>query len=176
MRQLSAAVIRVRLKIRYRTALEGAQDAVPVIRNAGGRRVRVMESWYRHREKRLAENAAWREANRERHREYARRWIREHREQANLTSRLKKQRRRAAGTLTKADWLLVLKIYGNRCLRCDRAEFITIEHIVPISVGGANDITNVQPLCNPCNGGKRKNVADYRPFPIEMLLAERITA
>lgn len=134
------------------------------------RKLRVMESWWRNREKRLAESKAWREANPERHRANLLRWNTENRERANLLSRLKKQRKRAAGTLTDADWALVLEVYGNACLACDKPE-VTIDHVIPVSKGGRNEIDNVQPLCGRCNTSKGTKTKDYRPVPIAELLA-----
>lgn len=137
------------------------------------RKVRVTESYYRNHEKRLAEKTAWREANAELHRQRASAWIRNNRDRANLTSRLKKQRRRAAGVLTPDDWNLVLEIYGAACLKCGKDE-VTIDHIIPVIDGGANLIGNVQPLCGKCNSSKGPTFADYRPFPIEHVIGGAI--
>lgn len=134
------------------------------------RRARVMESWWRHRDKRVAENAAWRAANRDRVRENIKRWRIENREHSNLTSRLKKQRRRAAGNLSRADWALVISVYGNACLSCGGSE-VTIDHVTPISRGGLNEIENVQPLCGPCNSSKGVKEIDFRPAPLAELLS-----
>lgn len=132
---------------------------------------RVKESYRRHREKRLAWHKAKRDANPEIHRENSRRWQRENRERANLLGRIKKQRRRAAGTLTVADWELVLDVYGRACLACGKPE-VTIDHVVPISRGGLNDVTNVQPLCGLCNTSKGTWTMDYRPVPWEDLAGQ----
>jgi 5-methylcytosine-specific restriction endonuclease McrA len=130
-----------------------------------------MESWWRNRDKRTAENKAWREANQDRVRASIRRWREENRERSNLLSRLKKQRKRAAGRLTAADWELVIATYGGACLSCAKPE-VTIDHIVPVSAGGRNEIDNVQPLCGFCNGSKGVKTIDFRPAPIAELLAE----
>lgn len=134
------------------------------------RRIRVMESWWRHREKRMAENEAWREANREKSLAAMRAWALANPDRVNLLSRLKKQRRRAAGVLTVADWELVLDTYGRECLACGKPE-VTIDHVIPVSKGGTNTIDNVQPLCGPCNNSKFTKTIDYRPFPFEVLVA-----
>jgi 5-methylcytosine-specific restriction endonuclease McrA len=137
------------------------------------RRVRIKESFDRHREERLAGQKAWRDANAERHRESARRWLRENPERANLTSRLKKQRRRAAGTLTVEDWELVLDVYGRNCLACGKPE-VTIDHVVPVSAGGLNVVSNVQPLCGRCNTSKGTKTIDYRPVPWEDIASQAV--
>lgn len=121
-----------------------------------------MESFRRHRAKREAENRAWRAANPERVRLNLKRWNEENRERANLLSRLKKQRRRAAGVLTRADWDQVLGTYGHSCLACGAPE-VTIDHVIPVSRGGRNEAANVQPLCSYCNTSKGTKTIDYRP-------------
>lgn len=124
----------------------------------------VKASYRRHHEQRLGWHRAHQEANREVYREYSRRWQQENRERSNLLSRIKKQRRRAAGTLTVEDWELVLDVYGRRCLACGKDE-VTIDHVVPVSCGGLNEISNVQPLCGYCNTSKGAKTVDYRPEP-----------
>lgn len=131
----------------------------------------VKASYRRHHEERLDYHRAYQEANREAYRENSRRWQQNNRERSNLLGRLKKQRRRNAGTLTVADWELVLDVYGRNCLKCGKAE-VTIDHVVPVSCDGPNEIGNVQPLCGFCNTSKGTKTADYRPFPWEDAAAE----
>jgi 5-methylcytosine-specific restriction endonuclease McrA len=129
-----------------------------------------INSYYRHHaERRAYDKARW-EADPDRYRAYSRKWQRENRERSNLLSRVKKQRRRRAGTLTVADWELVLEVYGPICLACGKSE-VTIDHVVPVSRGGANDISNVQPLCNWCNTSKATKTIDYRPEPWDVVMA-----
>ena len=128
------------------------------------RAVRVKESYARHRDKRIAALRAAYHANPEKYREDMRRWQQENREYSNLLSRIKKQRRRAAGTLTVEDWELVLDVYGQACLACGKDE-VTIDHVIPVSRGGPNEISNVQPLCGFCNTSKGTKTIDYRPEP-----------
>lgn len=42
----------------------------------------------------------------------------------------------------------------NKCLICGSIENIEIDHIIPLSKWGTNDINNLQPLCRSCNGKK----------------------
>jgi len=43
---------------------------------------------------------------------------------------------------------------------------LTIDHVVPLGLGGQDDIRNIQPLCGPCNAAKNDSpglrCADYR--------------
>lgn len=127
------------------------------------RRAAMRRDYQKHKERRQADNRAWAAQNVERIAEMNRAWLAANRERANLTSRLKKQRRRAAGTLTAADWQAVLDLYGSACLACGSDDPPTIDHVIPISQGGSNTVDNVQPLCNSCNGRKRAKTIDYRP-------------
>lgn len=81
----------------------------------------------------------------------------------------KRHRRRAAkkgngGSHTSLEWRLLVAHYGGKCLKCGRGDIlITVDHIRPISMGGANSIENIQPLCLSCNSGKGATHIDYRP-------------
>ena len=39
---------------------------------------------------------------------------------------------------------------------------LTVDHIVPVSLGGKNTIDNLQPLCLTCNSKKHNKIIDYR--------------
>ncbi len=86
--------------------------------------------------------------------------------------RLAKQRRRAlkranggTGTVTVADWQWVLDKYGTACLSCGHHcdGRPTVDHVVPLTLGGPHDKTNLQPLCLMCNSYKGSLIIDYRP-------------
>ena len=68
---------------------------------------------------------------------------------------------------TPEEWLALVEFYGGRCLRCGSREQITVDHVVPLSLGGSNAISNIQPLCEACNGLKGATVADYRGRVVE---------
>lgn len=48
------------------------------------------------------------------------------------------------------------------CLCCGSYFNLSIDHIVPISLGGANDLDNLQLLCKSCNSKKGTKIIDYR--------------
>jgi 5-methylcytosine-specific restriction endonuclease McrA len=127
------------------------------------RKQRVNESFERHKDKRVAEQRDYYQRNRQKLIAYSLQWTKDNPERAALTSRLKKQRRRAAGVLTAAEWEQIKTQYGQRCLACGSDGPLTIDHVVPVSKGGANTAANVQPLCGPCNSSKATKIVDYRP-------------
>jgi 5-methylcytosine-specific restriction endonuclease McrA len=63
---------------------------------------------------------------------------------------------------TKSEFKALCNQYGNVCLRCRKKRVLVADHIIPIALGGKNDITNIQPLCRKCNGIKNVDSTDYR--------------
>ena len=60
-------------------------------------------------------------------------------------------RNNKAGKIDWDAWLEKLEYLENRCQCCGTTEHITIDHIVPLSRGGTNAVSNLQPLCRSCN-------------------------
>jgi 5-methylcytosine-specific restriction endonuclease McrA len=52
------------------------------------------------------------------------------------------------------EWGALLSRTGNTCACCGVVGQMTIDHIVPVTAGGDNSISNLQPLCKPCNSAK----------------------
>ncbi len=72
----------------------------------------------------------------------------------------------AEGKITPEEWQSLKEFYDFTCLRCQKKEpeiKLTFDHVLPISSGGTNMISNAQPLCGPCNSWKRTKHIDYRP-------------
>ena len=62
----------------------------------------------------------------------------------------------------------LVEVYGPLCVvpGCIRLSN-TVDHVVPISKGGAHSFFNMQPMCKPCNSSKgNRNSIDYRPLRI----------
>jgi len=58
--------------------------------------------------------------------------------------------------------LFIFKRDNYKCLKCFRIEKLQLDHIIPISKGGENKISNLQTLCDSCNSSKSNNFKDYR--------------
>jgi len=75
------------------------------------------------------------------------------------------KRRGATGTHSLDEWKRLKERYGYICLCCKKREpevKLTKDHVIPLSKGGTNDISNIQPLCNSCNLRKFTKTEDYR--------------
>lgn len=72
-------------------------------------------------------------------------------------------RRASRGNFTVEEFEQLCQSYGNKCLACDdTAAALEADHIVPLTKGGSDDISNIQPLCGSCNRRKFVNTIDYR--------------
>lgn len=131
-----------------------------------------------HRQEHLAYNCRWRELHPEQAAEQSRRYYLKHTgavkvrvlryRAANPEKRtVLEQRRRArkrgnGGTFTEEEWQELCNALGNKCQCCGAEGKLTVDHIVPLSMGGSNSIDNLQPLCKSCNCRKHTRVVDYR--------------
>lgn len=66
------------------------------------------------------------------------------------------------GSFTLEEWHALCASHNHRCACCGQEKPLEIDHIVPLSGGGRNDISNIQPLCKPCNKHKFLRTIDYR--------------
>lgn len=48
---------------------------------------------------------------------------------------------------------------GGRCVVCDASFDLQYDHVIPLALGGANTVENLQVLCAPCNQEKGASVA-----------------
>jgi len=106
-------------------------------------------SYQVHAEKRRAENARWRKENPDRH--------------AFINAARRARAIAAPGTHTYQDWLDLVQKLGGKCAYCGlKPEHLTRDHIIPLKLGGGNDIANILPACRPCNA--RKGLAPLELF------------
>ena len=122
-----------------------------------------------------------RTANIEHYRAIGRASLARHREKRNAASRAYAKARpawraakvrarrarkyQAEGSHTEAEWEALKAQYDYTCLRCGKCEpeiTLTRDHVIPITKGGSDWITNIQPLCHSCNSAKNAQSIDYR--------------
>lgn len=121
------------------------------------------------REEQNRRNAARRRVryaqNKETFRESERRWRARHPETRSVRANRYWARKQAAeGDYTPEEWAALCEKYDNHCLACGVKTKVHADHIVPLSKGGSNWISNIQPLCKPCNTSKKDKEIDYRPL------------
>lgn len=119
------------------------------------------EYYQKNKERTLKLNKLWYEENKERKNETSKKWSTPERRSVIYH----KRRARLVGSGGKVkikDWEDMLKKYG-KCLCCGRTDIkLTMDHVVPISLGGKHVIENLQPLCKSCNCKKGAKTIDYR--------------
>lgn len=121
--------------------------------------------WKQHNPERQKElTYRWQQNNPERRRELERRWRQNNPEKCRIKDCL----RRAQKANTKSEpynFQSICNHYGNKCLACKRTDLLlTPDHIIPLSHGGNDVASNIQPLCGPCNSSKgNHHQTDYRP-------------
>lgn len=112
--------------------------------NRKKRRRYVTTNW----DKVYAHNLKYREANREK---------------INAINRRGKHRRQTnGGSYTEEQWQHLCGLFGNSCACCGKSKKLTVDHVIPVSMGGTSDILNLQPLCGSCNSKKHATAVDYR--------------
>lgn len=143
--KVKPSIITPEQKKRYREKYREIEKAYAKARYAANREALLeVAREYRRRDPDVWRR--WRAANPERWREVAR--------ESN-------QRRRAAQLsapgdgVTKEEWKDIVASYRSLCVYCNtHVKRPTMDHIVPLSQGGAHDVSNVVPACRGCNARK----------------------
>lgn len=76
-----------------------------------------------------------------------------------------RMKRTNGGLHTLKEWNNLIKEFKNTCPCCKKSEpeiKLTQDHIIPISKGGTDDISNIQPLCGKCNSKKGKKIITFK--------------
>ena len=112
-----------------------------------------------------AKNREWAEAHPEVVRETRRRWKRRNPQAVKEDSNKRRARKQNApgDGFTEQEFEELCEFYDHTCLRCEKNEVpLSRDHVIPLCKGGINDISNIQPLCMPCNSKKGLRSTDYR--------------
>ena len=107
----------------------------------------------------------YREENPEKIAETAKKWQEDHPERmASYRAKRRAIKASLPGHYTASEFTAICEKYNNRCLCCGKKSKLAADHVIPITwPGSTNYISNLQPLCGPCNSSKGNHRAtDYR--------------
>jgi len=138
-------------------------------------RIAKAVKWNRtHKVARAKIAAAWQKTHKEYVNEKHSEWTKRNPEKNRANEARRKARAlKVGGTYSSEEWFALKKNFNNMCLCCGLKEKqlkklgrkLVPDHVIPLSRGGSNDITNIQPLCHGlggCNNIKGTKDTDYR--------------
>ena len=94
--------------------------------------------------------------------DFLKKWKKRNRGKCNVYNQKYRIRKyEADGSFTPQEWETLKAQYNWTCPHCGKREpeiKLTIDHIIPLSRGGSNNIENIQPLCGICNSKKGNKI------------------
>ena len=122
----------------------------------------AMRRWRtRHPEKHSAESRAYYARHRARLDERNARYLKANPDVARAKWENYRARKSAAsGTFSAADWTSLAQAYRGRCAYCGKAAALVVEHRIPLSRTGTNEVHNIVPACRSCNSRKHQMTED----------------
>lgn len=137
-------------------------------------RVAYRKKYYQeHKEHKRLVALEWGRKNKEKRKIIKDRWRAKNRERTNfLTRRYIYRKKNAAGSHTLEQ---IQKLYSQAklCIYCNINKPDTIDHLVPLSRGGSNDVSNLVAVCRSCNS-KKGNKMLYEFMPILNMMLEKM--
>ena len=133
-------------------------------KNPGKTKIYSGRYYERHHDKALESSRKFRLNNPEKTAEARRKYARDKPWDSSFRcARRRAMKQNAEGSHTRQEWLDLCEKYEHKCLCCGNETNLTEDHIVPITKGGSDYISNIQPLCRSCNSSKHTKTIDYRP-------------
>ena len=112
-------------------------------------------------------NFTYKRAHREKYNFYVREFARKNPEKMKILWKRREAREKGAtGSHTAKEWFTLKIKFAWTCPGCFRREpdiKLTEDHIIPLIIGGSDNIENIQPLCQSCNSSKSKRYVVYHP-------------
>jgi Restriction endonuclease len=109
---------------------------------------------------------AYRAENKDKVSEWNRRYRAAHPEKVQEYTHNRYARKKSnGGNVTAEQWEMLKQEYNYTCLQCGQQEpeiKLTMDHVLPLKLGGKHEIENIQPLCGNCNSSKQDKHIDYR--------------
>jgi 5-methylcytosine-specific restriction endonuclease McrA len=84
---------------------------------------------------------------------------------ANHQRRRARKRNVLVGRMSGVQWTNLKQAFLYMCPLCRQSEpeiRLTMDHVIPLALGGSHDQYNIQPLCFSCNSRKNMKVFDFR--------------
>lgn len=112
------------------------------------------------RDRMLAQSAAWKLAHPERMAQFKKDWQARHPERYADQKRANESKRRARKAAVEvfefSDEQLTARLayYGHKCWICNTCDYEELDHVKPLSKGGAHMLGNLRPACRSCNRSK----------------------
>lgn len=74
---------------------------------------------------------------------------------AELKKKITEKRRKEFQRNRNKLFAILIKTNEFKCVKCMKTNNLSIDHIIPISKGGSDELNNLQFLCRSCNSSKR---------------------
>ena len=116
---------------------------------------RMRTQYERHKKRVAANSIKWNKENKVRRKAIRDRWRLKSKDQiTQIANNYRSRLAGAEGTFTLEEYKNKLAHFGGMCAYCKIRKATTRDHMIPVTRGGSNYLTNVVPSCLPCNSSK----------------------
>jgi 5-methylcytosine-specific restriction endonuclease McrA len=79
---------------------------------------------------------------------------------AMARSKAKRKAMEAESSLTGSQWVAILEMFDRACAYCGATKNITMDHFIPLRLGGKTQSGNIVPACLRCNSSKQDKLPE----------------